>query len=161
LAVSILRAIRHTCADKQAGVIYIYTTSEVIAYMLNYKKADIVSTEKNYNVHIFMHPSEDVGSNGFNIKKRKGLSDDEKRELEMQVTTGKVNQLELEKSYFENYREEQRPDDSQDKGDRRKFHNNDKFKKHHHRDKRKYHDQRNQNQQPKKKSFLGSLFSKD
>ena len=56
LAVSILRAIRHSCADKQAGVIYIYTNPETIAYMMNFKKAEIVSTEKNYDVHIFMHP---------------------------------------------------------------------------------------------------------
>ncbi len=100
LAVSILRAIRHACADKQAGVIYIYTNSETIAYMMNFKKNEIVSTEKSYGIHIFMHTSDDVGSHGFNIKKRKGLSGEEKRELEMEVVTGKVNQLGLEKSYF-------------------------------------------------------------
>ena len=53
LAVSILRAIRHACADKQAGVIYIYATAETIAYIMNFKKYDIISTEKNYNIHIY------------------------------------------------------------------------------------------------------------
>ncbi len=101
LAVSILRAIRHACADKQAGVIYIYTTPEVIAYMMNFKKAELLSTEKSYDIHVFMHAADDVGGNGFNIKKRKSLSDQERREFEMQVATGKVNQLGLEKSYFE------------------------------------------------------------
>lgn len=107
LAVSILRAIRHSCSDKQAGVIYVYTNPETIAYMMNFKKGEILATEKSYDVHIFMHHSDDVGSQGFNIKRRKSLSDDERREIEMQVTTGKVNQLGLEKSYFDGYCEEE------------------------------------------------------
>ncbi len=102
LAVGILRSIRHACADKQVGVIYVYTSHEVISYIANYKKHDIIAAEKNYNVHIFMHHSDDVGNGGFTIKKRKGLSDDERRELEMEVTTGKVNQLGLERLFIEN-----------------------------------------------------------
>ena len=115
LAVSILRAIRHACADKQAGVIYIYATAETIAYIMNFKKYDIISTEKNYNVHIFLQPSEENGSQGFSIKKRKNLSDEERREIEMEVTTGKVNQLDIEKSYFESFgREENLENDNDD-----------------------------------------------
>jgi ribonuclease E len=101
LAVGILRSIRHACADKQVGVIYVYTSHEVISYIANYKKRDIIAAEQNYNVHIFMHHSDDVGNGGFTIKKRKGLSDDERRELEMEVTTGKVNQLGLERLFIE------------------------------------------------------------
>ena len=160
LAVSILRAIRHACADKQAGVIYIYTNAETIAYMMNFKKSEIVSTEKNYEVHIFMHPSDDVGAHGFNIKKRKSLSDEERREIEMQVTTGKVNQLGLEKSYFENYSREDDREDDADRQNRRPRNNNDKFRKNNNRrgggDRRKF-DQRNNN--GPKKSFIGSVFS--
>lgn len=155
LAVSILRAIRHACADKQAGVIYIYTDSKTIAYMMNFKKGEIVSTEKNYDVHIFMHPSEDVGSQGFTIKKRKSLSDEERREIEMPVTTGKVNQLGLEKSYFENYSQ---GDDSEEESERpnsrRPRDNN--FKKHNNRRDKKKFDPRNNN---RKKSILESVFS--
>lgn len=154
LAVSILRAIRHACADKQAGVIYIYTNSETIAYMMNFKKGEIVSTEKNYDIHIFMHPSEDGGSQGFSIKKRKSLSDEERREIEMQVTTGKVNQLGLEKSYFENYARDDHHEEAPERHQNRKP-RDDKFKKqHNHRDKKKF-DPRNN----RKKSFLGSIFS--
>ncbi len=156
LAVSILRAIRHSCADKQAGVIYVYTNAETIAYMMNYKKGDILSTEKNYDIHIFMHVSDDVGAQGFNIKKRKSLSDEERREFEMQVTTGKVNQLGLEKSYFDNYsREEESFDDDSDRN-YRKNRNNDKHRKNRrdNRDRRRFDDR-----SEKKKSFLGSIFS--
>lgn len=156
LAVSILRAIRHACADKQAGVIYIYTNPETIAYMMNFKKGEIVSTEKNYDIHIFMHPSEDGGSQGFNIKKRKSLSDEERREIEMQVTTGKVNQLGLEKSYFENYARDDHHEEAPERNQPRR-HRDDKFKKqHHHRDKKKFDNRNNNN---RKKSFLGSIFS--
>ena len=114
LAVSILRAIRHACADKQAGVIHIYATAETIAYIMNFKKYDIISTEKNYNVHIFMQPTEENGSQGFSIKKRKNLSEEERREIEMEVTTGKVNQLDIEKSYFENFVPEENSENNHD-----------------------------------------------
>ena len=100
LAVSILRAIRHSCIDKQVGVVYIYTSHEVISYIINYKKQEIASTEKNYNIHIFFHYSDDVGSAGFTIKKRKGLSEEERRELEMEIEIGKVNQLGLERNKY-------------------------------------------------------------
>jgi ribonuclease E len=113
LAVSILRAIRHACSDRQAGVIYIYTKSETIAYIMNYKKNEIVATEKNYNVHIFMHPTEENGVQGFSIKKRKNLSNEEKKEFEMSIATGKVNQLGIEKTYMDNY-QEQESDNSED-----------------------------------------------
>ena len=158
LAVSILRAIRHACADKQAGVIYIYTTAETISYIMNYKKNEIVSTEKNYDVHIFMHPSEDVGSHGFNIKKRKSLSDEERREIEMQVTTGKVNQLGLEKSYFENYSRndsEYSEEEDYDKNRRKPNHNHNNKKHNHRRDNKRRFDQRI----APNKSLLKSIFS--
>jgi hypothetical protein len=156
--VSILRAIRHACSDNQVGVIYIYTTNEVIAYLMNYKKNDIISTEKNYNIHIFMHPSDDVGSHGFTIKKRKSLSDEERREIEMEVVTGKVNQLGLEKSYFDNYagdnkgEHEAHSDENFSRNRNKKFDN--KFKKNN-RDRRRP----NNKNYDKKQSFVGSILS--
>jgi ribonuclease E len=153
LAVSILRSIRHSCADKQAGVIYIYTDSKTIAYMMNFKKGEIVSTEKNYNIHIFMHPSEDVGSQGFTIKKRKSLSDEERREIEMPVTTGKVNQLGLEKSYFESYAPIDTEEESDQRNNRRHYSDHSR-KNNNRRDKKKINHRNNH-----KKSFLGSVFS--
>jgi ribonuclease E len=106
VAVSILRAIRHSCVDRQAGAIHVYTSAEVMAYILNYKRNEINATEKNYDIHIFLHNDENAGINGFNIKKRKGLSDEEKRELEMEVSTGKVNQMGIERNFIEEISEE-------------------------------------------------------
>ncbi|MDX2082976.1 MAG: Rne/Rng family ribonuclease [Rickettsiales bacterium] len=165
LAVSILRSIRYACTDNQVGVIYIYTTPEVIAYMMNYKKNEMISTEKNYNIHIFMHQSSDVGSQGFTIKKRKSLSDDERRELEMEVVTGKVNQLGLEKSYLDNYNEDH--DLKSGRGDFETSHEENfnrnhkkfdhKFKKNRRNNNRKKFD--NRPDRHKKASGLGAFFS--
>ena len=122
LAMAILRAIRYTCNDKQVGVLYVYTSSEVIAYMMNYKKHEILGAEKFYNIHIFMHLKEDVGADGFSIKKRKGLSEEERREIEMEVATGKVNQLDIERKYLDSGIAT--PQDEEDlSGDRKDFHN--------------------------------------
>lgn len=112
LAVSILRAIRYACSEKQIGVIYIYTSPETISYMLNYKKHDIMNAEKNYSIHIFMHSSEDVGPQGFSIKKRRSLSDEERQEIEMNIQTGKVNQLGLENTYLDNISNNEASDDT-------------------------------------------------
>ncbi len=160
LAVSILRSIRHSCSDKQVGVIYVYTSPETIAYMMNFKKSEVMSTEKNYDVHIFMHPTDEVGSNGFNIKKRKSLSEEERRELEMEVVTGKVNQLGLEKSYFDKFPELSSEVESEERVDAnrgRKKPNRD--------NKRNQNNRRDKNKRPYKKedggekSFLTSVFS--
>jgi ribonuclease E len=167
MAVSILRAIRHACSDKQAGVIYIYTSAEAIAYIMNFKKTEIISTEKNYNIHIFMHPADDIGSQGFTIKKRKNLSDEEKREFDMQVTTGKVNQLNIEKTYLDNLQDEDSVENDRNHNDRnennhhhkkpRDNNNNDRRRNNRRYDRRKF-DDRNHFEK-KKKSVLQKLFS--
>lgn len=169
LAVSILRSIRHACSDKQTGVIYVYAEPKTIAYMLNYKKNDLAGTEKNYNIHIFMHPSDNVGAQGFEIKKRKSLSDDERREIEMQVAVGKVNQLGLEKNYFDNNLSEEIENEQsiEDSSSNQRRHNNrdnrergsrnnrnNKFNK-----RQGHNDRRKNNHKDKKKSFVGSIFS--
>jgi ribonuclease E len=162
LAVSILRSIRYSCTDNQVGVVYVYTSAEVISYMLNFKKNDLANTEKNYNIHIFMHLSEDVGSQGFSIKKRKSLSDFEKREIEMEIATGKVNQLGLEKNYFEanSIDDSESSDLSSDRPQRR---NDDRFRKNYKRNNN--HNKRRQNfnfrtkQQKKGDNFISSFLS--
>ena len=159
LAVSILRSVRHAFSDKQTGVIYVYANPQTIAYMMNYKKAEILETEKNYNVHIFMHPSDDVGSNGFEIKKRKSLSDDERREIEMQVVTGKVNQMGLEKSYFDAHvaeeNEEVEENNSRHSHNNKNRNNNRSKKGHQHNNDRRRNDHRGH----KKPSLFDSIFS--
>ncbi|GDX36049.1 hypothetical protein LBMAG18_05600 [Alphaproteobacteria bacterium] len=169
LAVSILRAVRHACSDRQAGVIYIYTSSQTIAYIMNYKKNEIVATEKNYHIHIFMHPSEDIGSQGFTLKKRKNLSDEEKREIEMQITTGKVNQLGIEKTYLENYSDDDdyqlssnNDNDSSDNNNRNKKYRDDRRNGRNRRhDNRRNNDKNNDinSGDKKSKSLINSIFS--
>jgi ribonuclease E len=167
VAVSILRAIRHSCADRQAGAIHVYTSTEVMAYILNYKRNEINATEKNYDIHIFLHNDENAGINGFNIKKRKGLSDEEKRELEMEVLTGKVNQMGIERNFIdeisEEIGEEPQKDSSNNPNDHRhKNRKNNRDRNRGNKDRR--NDNYNKNRKPnfsnnqKPKTLVGSIL---
>ncbi len=168
LAVSILRAIRHSCSDRQAGAIHVYTSNEVIAYIMNYKKKDIIATEENYNLHIFMHPADGLGSSGFNIKKRRSLTDEEKREFDMEIVTGKVNKLGLEKSYMDDIDEELAPDEVQPSKENPNQHRNPKHNNPRHQHNNKFKKDRfdnrdrrkNFNNNNQKPSLLKSMFSK-
>ena len=132
-----------------------------------FKKTEIISTEKNYNIHIFMHPADDIGSQGFTIKKRKSLSDEEKREFDMQVTTGKVNQLNIEKTYLDNLQDEDSVENDRNHNERNENHhhhkktrdnnNNDRRRNNRRYDRRKFDDRNYQDK--KKKSFLKKIFS--
>jgi len=166
LAVSILRAIRHACADKQTGVIYIYANAETLAYIMNFKKNEIISTEKNYNVHIFLHPSEENGSQGFTLKKRKSLSEEERKEFEMQVTTGKVNQMGFEKNYFENLEYDNVSNESYDEPKRNyQPNNNDRNRQHKNRNDKKFNkrnegNRSNHQNKDEKRSFFSFIFKR-
>lgn len=149
LAVSILRAIRRAGCDQQTGVIYVYTDANTITYMMNFKRNEILTAEKNYGVHIFMHNSEDIGGNGFTIKKRKKLSEDEKREIDMQIATGKVNELGLEKELMDDVRDDI-PVKQHYKKPRPKYRNNKNNRK-----KRDNHPKNNN----KKSGILGSVLN--
>ncbi|MBL6664800.1 MAG: Rne/Rng family ribonuclease [Rickettsiales bacterium] len=152
LAVSILRAIRRACSDDQTGVIYIYTTPETIAYMMNFKRDEIAGAEKFYGVHIFMHTSDEVGGSGFNLKKRKKLSEDEKREIEMNIVTGKVNELGLEKEYMDDIRGSDNYDDEKPK--RPQKNRNNQRRNNNNRNRKKP----NNNTPSKKKSLMSSVL---
>ncbi len=146
VAVSILRAIRHACNDKQANVIYIYTSPQTISYMMNFKRNEIVETEKNYGIHIFMHCHDEVGVSGFQIKKRKGLSEDESREIEMKIESGQVNRSNFEKDF---YKDHSSNNDYQENNNRKNYRKN------------RYHKKRYKNNQShdKPKGLVKSLFS--
>lgn len=144
VAVGILRAIRHACMEKNVGVIQVTTTGEVAAYMLNFKRKDLFMTEKNYNIHILMSCDESVAANGFNIKKRKSLSSDERKELGMEVVTGKVNQLGIEREFLSD--ESEGEENVVGSNNNNNHHNNHpKFNKHHTHKRSKNHRYRNKN----------------
>ena len=150
IAVSILRAIRHACNDKQANVIYIYSSAETIAYMMNFKRKEIQHTEKNYGIHIFMHCHDEVGVSGFQIKKRKGLSEEESRELEMKVESGKINRSNIEKDFYK---------DHSHNNDHNENHNENHYKKNYRRNKNNKKRYKNNQSNDKPKGLVESIFS--
>lgn len=91
VAMNILRAIKYAILDKQINIITIETTPELAAYLLNFKRKNISQIEKDYNIFIFVEENSSMEDNEYNIKKRKGLTPDEKKELDPQEKTGKVN----------------------------------------------------------------------
>lgn len=91
VAISILRSIRHAATDRQTGAIHIYTSNDVAVYMLNYKREDIQIIENNYNVHVFIHNDATVPSNNFYVKKRKDLTEKEKKGLTLKKQEAKIN----------------------------------------------------------------------
>ena len=91
VALSILRAIKYATLDKQINIITVETTSELATYLLNFKRKVISQIEKDYSVYIFVEENPLIEDNEYNLKKRKGLTPDEKKELDPQEKTGKVN----------------------------------------------------------------------
>lgn len=91
IAMSILRAIKYATLDKQINIITVETTTELANYLLNFKRKTICQIEKDYNVFIFIEENSTMEDNNYNLKKRKGLTPDEKKELDPQEKTGKVN----------------------------------------------------------------------
>ena len=91
VAMSILRAIKYAALDKQIDIITIETTPELAAYLLNFKRKNISQIERDYNVYIFIEEDNTLEENDYHLKKRKGLTQEEKNELEPQEKVGKVN----------------------------------------------------------------------
>ena len=116
-----------------------------------------------------MHCDENPGPNGFNIKRRKSLSLEEKRELDMEVLTGKVNQLGIERDFMideENSSEDHDPV-SRDNYQRK---NNNNKKQYHNKNRRDNRGGNNRNRNPSyqnnhnnnssgKKSLLGGVLN--
>lgn len=158
VAVSILRAIRHACLEKNVGVVQVTTTGEVVTYMLNFKRKELAITEKNYNIHILMTCDENVAANGFTIKKRKSLSSDEKKDLGMEIMTGKVNQLGIERDCASEI--EEASDSTNIPYEQRSHKHNHKKQKHHkYRNKQKPNHVSNDNASVKKSSGFGGIFN--
>lgn len=74
IAVLVLRSIGQAVHKGGAKEIVIYTSSEVMQYILNYKRDDIVSLERQEKVRLFLQPDETLSADEFRIEKRRNLS---------------------------------------------------------------------------------------
>lgn len=91
VALSILRSIKYASNDKQINVVVVETTLDLCDYLLNFKRREINNIEKDYGIYVFVEVNEHMEDNNYTLKKRKGLTPEEKRELEPQQKVGKVN----------------------------------------------------------------------
>ena len=83
VALSILRAIKYASNDKQINVVVVETTLDLCDYLLNFKRREINNIEKDYGIYVFVEVNEHMEDNNYTLKKRKGLTPEEKRELNL------------------------------------------------------------------------------
>lgn len=74
IAIVLLRAIGQAVHKGGYKEISVHATSDVVNYMLNYKRDDIVVLEGRYGVRIFMHSDEILAADDFRIERRRQLS---------------------------------------------------------------------------------------
>ncbi|MDR3290178.1 MAG: Rne/Rng family ribonuclease [Rickettsiales bacterium] len=91
MSMSILRDIRYAITTDKVDVLTIETTKELVKYLTNFRKNEIVRIEKHYEVTIFIEVNDSLSDNNFIIRKRQHLTDDEKDKLnnrqEMELDT--------------------------------------------------------------------------
>ena len=157
VALSILRAIKYATIDKQINVITVETTDDLAKYLLNFKRKDILQIEKDYNVYIFIEENPTIEDNNYSIKKRKGLTPDEKKELEPIQKTGKVNTdfgnnelYSISNTEIKKYKFENENYNGNDKNNPKKVNKN----KHN-----KYNKLNNKKDKNKKQGWLKKIFS--
>lgn len=96
VAISILRSVRNACSDNKAKVIHVNASGATISYILNYKRENISSMERTFNIYIFLHADDSMGEKGFEVRKTRTLSDSEQRDLLMKVSTAKIDSEKIE-----------------------------------------------------------------
>lgn len=70
-AVTILRALASEAFRGGFEVMNAYASSEVLLYLLNFKRADIADIEKRCNIAIYFHVDEEMGADSFSLEKQK------------------------------------------------------------------------------------------
>ena len=93
VANNILRAIKYATKEKYVKVVNIIACSNIINFMLNYKRKEIIDIEQNYNINILFTSDESKYNNSFEVIKRDSLTEDEKLNLYPTQHIGKVNEL--------------------------------------------------------------------
>lgn len=100
---NILRAIKYTVTrETNVKIVNVFTSKNMINFMLNYKKNNISEIEKNYGVYIMFTIDDNKQNNTFDIIRRDELTADEKRDLCPNLKVGKVNELFDDDSLYNN-----------------------------------------------------------
>ena len=93
VANAILRAIKYATKEKFVKVVTVITNSNMVNFMFNYKRQDIIDIEKSYNIHVLFTVDESRYNNDFIITKRDSLTEEEKEDLCPTQHIGRVNEL--------------------------------------------------------------------
>jgi ribonuclease E len=94
VANSILRAIKYMVTrEKSIRVVNVSTSANIVNFMFNYKRNEIVSIDRDYNVHVMFTVDNMKQNNNFDISRKDVLTPEEKSDLFPTHHIGKVNQL--------------------------------------------------------------------
>ena len=88
---NILRAVKYATKERFVRVVNVFANPEVVNFMLNYKRTEIIDIEKNYDIYIILSNDFSKTTNEFEIKKRDSLTDEEKMDLSLKHQIGKIN----------------------------------------------------------------------
>ena len=69
--VTILRALASEAYQGGIEMMDVYASADIVNYMLNFKRTDIVDIEQRFATLIYFHADEDLGVDGFSIEKKK------------------------------------------------------------------------------------------
>lgn len=128
---AILRAVKYATKEKFVKVVNVITNSNMVNFMFNYKRQEIIDIEKSYDIHVIFSVDENKFNNEFDITKRDSLTNEEKEDLCPVQHIGKVNELfddcdlynnELNVSFADNCYYEKT--NNQNKNNNRRYSNN-------------------------------------
>lgn len=88
---NILRTVKYATKERFVRVVNVFANPEVVNFMLNYKRTEIIDIEKNYDIYIILSNDFSKTTNEFEIKKRDSLTDEEKMDLSLKHQIGKIN----------------------------------------------------------------------
>lgn len=93
VANNILRAIKYATKEKYVKVVNIVACGDVVNFMLNYKRKEVIDIEKSYNINVLFTIDEHKYNNSFDVIRRDSLTEDERFNLYPTQRIGKVNEL--------------------------------------------------------------------
>lgn len=97
VSIEIFRSIRSEIVRHNPKVIKIYSTSDCIAHMINFKRNNILSIEKTGNLNIFLYVDNGVKAGTFKVESSKSLSPEDIEKLGLD-TVSNISNISSKKS---------------------------------------------------------------
>ena len=81
LSVDVFRSIRHEIIKKNIKVIKVFGSVGCISYMINFKRSNIASLEKENKINIFLYVESSLSDGDYKVESFKSLSPEDEEKL--------------------------------------------------------------------------------